>query len=95
MSSTELPVSPRPRTPPKTPSDLITGDWLVGTVTRGGSGPCYGLITDDGVEHALYGTDSAELVEHTRIRVRVAPLELRISCGPGQHWRIVQAELIR
>ncbi|MFY1635657.1 hypothetical protein ACN27F_20680 [Solwaraspora sp. WMMB335] len=95
MSSTDLPLLPRPSTPPKTPSDLITGDWLVGTVTRGGTGPCYGLITDDGVEHALHSTDGTELTRHTRIRVKVAPLRIRIHCGPGAHWQMLRAELIR
>lgn len=95
LSQTVPPTLPRPGTPPKTPSDLITGDWLVGTVTRGGTGPCYGLITDDGVEHSLYSDDPVELTRHSRIRVRVAPLHVRIHCGPGQPWRLVRAELIR
>lgn len=95
LSRTDPPVPTRPGTPPSTPSDLITGDWLVGTVTTGGTGPCYGLVTDDGVEHALYGDAGAPLVRHTRIRVKVEPLDVRISCGPGQSWRLVHAELLR
>ncbi|MFV2088784.1 hypothetical protein [Micromonospora sp. LOL_021] len=95
LSRTELPTLPRPGTPPKTPSDLITGDWLVGTVTRGGTGPCYGLVTDDGTEHALYGDDGTALTLHTRIRAKVAPLRIRIHCGPGQHWQLIRAEVIR
>ncbi|MFY1697327.1 MULTISPECIES: hypothetical protein [unclassified Solwaraspora] len=95
LSRTDPPVPTRPGTPPSTPSDLITGDWLVGTVTTGGTGPCYGLVTDDGVEHALYGDAGAPLVRHTRIRVKVEPLDVRISCGPGQSWRLVRAELLR
>ncbi|MFV2012411.1 MULTISPECIES: hypothetical protein [unclassified Micromonospora] len=95
LSRTEPPTLPRPGTPPKTPSDLITGDWLVGTVTRGGTGPCYGLVTDDGTEHALYGDDGTTLTQHTRIRVKVAPLRIRIHCGPGQHWQLIRTEVIR
>ncbi|MDG4774430.1 hypothetical protein [Solwaraspora sp. WMMD792] len=95
LSRTEPPTLPRPGTPPKTPSDLITGDWLVGTVTRGGTGPCYGLVTDDGTEHALYGDDGTTLTQHTRIRAKVAPLRIRIYCGPGQHWQLIRAEVIR
>lgn len=95
LSRTEPPVLPRPDSPPQKPSDLISGDGLVGTVTQGGTGPCYSLVTDDGAEHTLYSGDGVELATHSRVRVWVVPLDVRISCGPGQPWRMVRAELIR
>ena len=95
LSRTDPPVPPRPDSPPRKPTDLISGDGLVGTVTEGGTGPCYSLVTDDGAEHTLYSGDGVELVTHSRIRVWVVPLDVRIGCGPGQPWRMVRAELIR
>jgi len=67
-------------------------EWIAGTVTRGGTGPCYGMETDDGKLYALYGTDSAALERGTKIRVRVEPLKLRIYCGPGEHLKILKLE---
>ena len=46
----------RPPEPPKTPSDLVPHDVVAGRVTRGGSGPCYGLVTEDGTEYAMHST---------------------------------------
>src|SRR5689334_13096155 len=44
-----VPTGPAPSKPagiPKTPTDLLPSPgWIEGTVTRGGTGPCYGLIT--------------------------------------------------
>src|SRR5690349_7245222 len=47
----------RPSGPPREPTDndKPTG-WIVGTVTAGGTGPCYGLVTDDGIKYALHST---------------------------------------
>ena len=38
------------------PTDYIAGDRIGGRVTKGGSGPCYGLVTDDGKQYALHST---------------------------------------
>jgi len=69
---------------PKTPTDIIrTAGWVEGTVTRGGSGPCYGLVTFDGVEYAMYSVAGPKLAKGDHIRARLTPAKLRISCGDG------------
>ena len=74
-----------PVAPPSDPTDDIKAtDIVVGTVNRGGTGPCYGLITDDGVQYALYEAKGRALPTGIRIEVATAPSRLRINCGSGQ-----------
>jgi hypothetical protein len=93
LSSTELPT--RPPAKPKTPSDLVPSDMIAGRVTRGGSGPCYGLVTDDGIEYALYSAAGMQLGEGTFVRVRFEPLLLKIYCGPGRPVSAVEITVLR
>jgi hypothetical protein len=80
-----LPTLARPTAPPNGPTDQIKGGgWLVGTVTTGGSGPCYALSTDDGVDYALHNADGIKLTRGTRIRVKTRAALVRIYCGPGK-----------
>ena len=85
--STPAPSAPEPRPSGpfvSGPSDQITGLWVVGTVTRGGPGPCYGLQTDDGRELALNGAAVGPLSEGERVRVLVRTTERPADCGPGE-----------
>jgi len=79
--------------PPRgfTDNDKPTG-WIVGTVTAGGTGPCYGLSTDDGIGYALHSTAGTRLDKGARIRVQGAPAKIRIDCGPGQLLEMTAAE---
>ena len=82
-----------PSRPPKTPTDLVGDDGsVVGTVTRGGSGPCYGLVTDDGTEYALYNADGLALTHGTRVRVHVGPPSRQVDCGTGRPRQLRSAE---
>jgi hypothetical protein len=92
MSDTSPPTLPTPPRPQKRPTDEITGVWPTGTVTRGGSGPCYGFRDEGGRQYALYSNRKFELREGKRGRVRVATLALRIYCGPGEHMRAYEVE---
>jgi hypothetical protein len=83
-SPAPLPTLARPTAPPNDPTDLIKPGWLVGTVTTGGTGPCYGLTTDDGVDYALHNADGTKLTRGTRIRIRTRAALVRIYCGPGK-----------
>lgn len=65
------------------PTDRVGAYRIVGTVTRGGGGPCYGFAADDGSQLALYSAAGAVLVEGERMSVLVAPAPFRIDCGPG------------
>ncbi|GAB2929212.1 hypothetical protein GCM10027280_15890 [Micromonospora polyrhachis] len=87
--------SSAPAIPPKKPTDEQATDRIAGRVTRGGSGPCYGVVTDDGKEYALYGSDTGTLQVDTFVRVTIAPLLLRINCGPGTHASIVELSVVR
>jgi hypothetical protein len=86
----------RSSTPPREPTDKIKKTtWVVGTVTTGGSGPCYSLTTDDGTAYALHNATGTTLVKGARMRVRTEPATVRISCGPGKLVEMTGAELLR
>ncbi|MET8153081.1 hypothetical protein ACIBSW_25695 [Actinoplanes sp. NPDC049668] len=90
-----LPIQSRPTAPPSEPTDSFQqDDLIVGTVNRGGSGPCYGLITDDGQQFALYENQGRELVKGTRIRVRAEPSLLRIDCGTGDLYQVTALDVL-
>jgi hypothetical protein len=91
-----LPTLTRATAPPDGPTDAIKKtDIVVGTVTRGGSGPCYGVQTDDGVQYALYSAKGESLVRGTRVKVRTKPTRLRIDCGAGTFVEMTALELMR
>ncbi|MBW6437710.1 hypothetical protein KZ829_28640 [Actinoplanes hulinensis] len=96
-SSTEpLPTITLTKKPPKEPTDPqpSTG-WLAGMVTRGGKGPCYGMIADDGQRYALYSTAGVELAKGDRINARLETTMLRIYCGPGTLMAMTEVERIK
>ena len=80
-----VPATPaRPTAPPSEPTDDTKATTrIVGTVNRGGAGPCYGLITDDSVQYALYEAKGRALRTGVRIAVDAVPSRLRIDCGAG------------
>jgi len=95
VPSPTLRPSGAPSAPPKKPTDGLPSDRIAGRVTRGGSGPCYGVVTDDGTEYALYGTGAGTLQVGSHVRVTIAPLLLKISCGPGIPASIVELSVVR
>ena len=94
LSSTELPTMSRPAKPPKTPTDLVPHDIVAGRVIRGGSGPCYQLLTDDDTQYALHSTAGITLTEGTYVRIRFAPLKIKVYCGPGRHVALLEATVL-
>jgi hypothetical protein len=86
----------RPSGPPSEPTDndKPTG-WIVGTITAGGTGPCYGLVTDEGVQYALYSTVGIRLDKGSRVRIKGKPAKIRIYCGPGKLLEMTDAEPLR
>lgn len=74
----------RPAGIPKTPTDIVhPSGWIEGTITRGGTGPCYGMVTFDGVTYAMYSDTGVKLAEGDHIQARLTPAKQRISCGDG------------
>jgi hypothetical protein len=95
-SPAALPTVTRATAPPDGPTDAIKKtDIVVGTVTRGGSGPCYGVQTDDGTQYALYSAKGESLVRGTRVKVRTKPTRLRIDCGAGRFLEMTALEPMR
>lgn len=81
--------------PPRTPSDPRPTGWIAGRVTRGGSGPCYGLETDDGIDYVLYNAEGLVLETGAVIRARIEPLPLqRIYCGSGLHVQLLEVQAV-
>ncbi|TDB74582.1 hypothetical protein, partial [Micromonospora sp. KC723] len=83
------PIPPRNPAIPRKPTDSRRADVLAGRITRGGSGPCYGLTTDDGRQYALHGPDVGTFRTGTTVFVTVAAVEPGTDCGPGTPARIV------
>ena len=91
-----LPTMTRPAGPPKEPTDNAPNDgWVTGMVTRGGSGPCYGLADDEGNRYALYSTTGIKLAKGERVKVLLETTMLRIYCGPGDLMAMTEAKPIR
>ncbi|MGC5017167.1 hypothetical protein [Micromonospora sp. DT47] len=90
LSATELPTLRRPTGPPKEPTDTRSTDVVAGRITRGGSGPCYGLVTDDGREYALHGPGMGSFAAGTTVLVTTGPADPAHDCGPGTPASIVK-----
>ncbi|GAA4596223.1 hypothetical protein BJY16_001939 [Actinoplanes octamycinicus] len=82
--------------PPKQPTDTLPQNgWVTGMVTKGGTGPCYGLTTDEGTVYALYNTDGVKLQDGARVSVKLEPSLLKIYCGPGQLMTMLEAKPVK
>jgi hypothetical protein len=88
------PVNPPASRPPQKPTDTVVPGWIVGTVTAASSGPCYGMVTDDGRQYALYSSAGFAARRGERIRVQVDQLKLKIYCGPGMHASVKEYEKV-
>jgi hypothetical protein len=73
----------------------MPGDLLVGRITRGGTGPCYGMETDEGVVYALFGGNGVALAEGDTVMVWFEQLRVLVDCGPGRPVSIVKLEIVR
>lgn len=79
-----------PRPPkPTDPTDLRPTDTIAGHITRGGSGPCYGLVAEDGRAYALHGRGAGNLTEGSFVTLRIVSRSSDIDCGPGIRVSIV------
>ncbi|WP_234038832.1 hypothetical protein [Micromonospora coerulea] len=89
ISATVPPALGRPAGPPRKPTDNRPTDLIAGRITRGGTGPCYGLVDENGREYALHGPEAGELRVGSFVTLRVAPPTSSFDCGPGTPMRIV------
>ncbi|WP_146605848.1 hypothetical protein [Micromonospora craterilacus] len=83
LSPSTPPLIGTPTAPPSQPTELRKTNVLAGRLSRGGSGPCYTLVTDDGREYALHGTGLGTFVTGTWVRVTTGPPVAGVDCGPG------------
>ncbi|MEV7329590.1 hypothetical protein [Micromonospora sp. NPDC093244] len=83
-----LPAAPKPPKPTG-PTDKRASDLVSGHITRGGSGPCYGLVSEDGIEYAVHGTGFGKLTEGSFVTLRVISRSSEVDCGPGVRVSIV------
>ena len=83
-------MPPAAASKPTDPTDMRDTDLVAGHITRGGPGPCYGLVTDDGVEYALHGTGIGTL-DRGQLRHRCGSprRSSKVDCGPGTPASIV------
>jgi len=84
MSSNPPPTLKPPSGPPKSPTDARPRHLVVGRVVSGGSGPCYGVETDDGKLYAVHSTTAGVLTVGTTVRVTTGPPPTDVDCGDGQ-----------
>lgn len=92
LSSTTPPTILPPTAPPKDPTDVQGASRRTGTVTVGGNGPCYGFVTDDGAELALYSEAGVTLTEGQTLTVQVSPAAFTADCGPGILMRLLSVD---
>jgi hypothetical protein len=91
-AATSIPIAPLTTAPPNGPTDQIKKtDWLVGTVTKDSSGPCYGMETDEGTQYALHASDGTKLVKGQRMRIKTGPMLVRMYCGPGTPLEMISS----
>jgi hypothetical protein len=91
-----LPTLTRNSSPPDNPTDQIKKTTLVvGLVTHGGTGPCFGVQTDDGTEYALYSALELTLKRGQHVQLWTRPSSLRIDCGSGQFREITGVKATR
>jgi hypothetical protein len=93
-------ANPAPATSPSRPGGRpappvleVAPPWIQGKVSRGGSGPCYGFVTTDGVTYAVYSTTNFKLTNGQRIRARLTPGRTPVSCGAGKPARLVHLQI--
>ena len=90
------PGAKKPSGIPKTPTDKIESPgWTEGWITRGGTGPCYGLVDVDGKPYAVYSDAGTDLQKGAYVRARFVPARLRIDCGEGTPVQMQAVERIR
>ncbi|GGR39078.1 hypothetical protein GCM10010168_66990 [Actinoplanes ianthinogenes] len=90
-----LPTITKTAKPPKEPTDTLPENgWVTGMVTKGGTGPCYGLSTDEGTVYALYSSEGIKLEDGARVKVKLEPSLLKIYCGPGELMTMLEAKPI-
>ncbi len=83
-SPTSSPPTSSPPMSTTPPSDPQPQGVVAGRVVRGGSGPCYGVETDDGRLYAVHSPSAGELAAGTTVLVKIGPTAPDVDCGDGE-----------
>lgn len=82
-------ASPLP--PPSRPAGVAAPDLsslrvgsITATVTKGGSGPCYGLLSEDGVAWSVYSKKPVPITKGDHVQARITPGKTPVDCGSGR-----------
>ncbi|MDY7085197.1 MAG: hypothetical protein SYR96_08845 [Actinomycetota bacterium] len=82
-------ASPLP--PPSRPAAIASPDLsalrvgsINATVTKGGGGPCYGLLSEDGVAWSVYSKKSVPIAKGDHVQARITPGKTPMDCGSGR-----------
>ncbi|GID30108.1 hypothetical protein [Paractinoplanes brasiliensis] len=82
-------ASPLP--PPSRPAAIASPDLsalrvgsITATVTKGGGGPCYGLLSEDGVAWSVYSKKSVPIAKGDHVQARITPGKTPVDCGSGR-----------
>jgi len=76
------------------PSDPQPEGVVAGRVVRGGSGPCYGVETDDGTLYAVHSPATGDLAVGTTVLVKTGPPPPGMDCGPGERVSALSVEIV-
>ncbi|MGC4877556.1 hypothetical protein ACLQ26_15040 [Micromonospora sp. DT43] len=93
-SQIPLPTLRPPTGPPRNPTDARKAIVLAGRISRGGDGPCYGLVSEEGRQYALYGPGMGSFAVGTTVRLTVDTAVPDIDCGSGTPVRIVSIRAV-
>lgn len=74
------------------PSDEITGVWVLGSVQIDSAGPCYELRADDGRVITMYSSRAGSLAAGERIRARTVTPVKPIYCGSTEALRLLETK---
>jgi hypothetical protein len=86
-------IPQQPGKPPKEPTDPMP-DLLAGRITRGGTGPCYAMETDEGVTYALFWGKGVTLNVGDTVVVQYEQMRVLVDCGPGTPVSVVKLEIV-
>ena len=89
----DIPIPDLPRGAPRTPTDLLPLNVLVGTI-RGGDSSCYTMATDQNGSYALVGAQGHSLAAGVVVRVTIADQRPASAPCPGDPVTVLSLEKV-
>jgi hypothetical protein len=92
-SNPDIPIPDLPHGAPRTPTDLVPSNILVGTI-RSGEASCYTMETDENQSYALLGAQGHSLAAGVMVRVTIADDRPATAPCPGNPVSVVSLERV-